>query len=93
MMMVATTHKSLPQITSFRLDKKAPTVHFDTFSDFYPLKPLSHCPEIDTRWTHEYGIVNFAGRWPRATHKGNIYITFKTYNCNKSNTNNYVKVL
>ena len=28
------------------------------------LKPVSHCPEIDTRWTHEYEIVNFARRWP-----------------------------
>ena len=25
----------------------------------------SHCPELDTRWPHEYGILNFARRWPR----------------------------
>jgi hypothetical protein len=25
----------------------------------------SHCPEIDTRWTYEYGILNLARRWPR----------------------------
>ena len=25
----------------------------------------SHCSEIDTRWPYEYGILNFARRWPR----------------------------
>jgi hypothetical protein len=25
----------------------------------------SHCPEIHTRWPYEYGILNFARRWPR----------------------------
>jgi hypothetical protein len=25
----------------------------------------SHCSEIDTRWPYEYGIWNFARRWPR----------------------------
>ena len=25
----------------------------------------SHCSEIDTRWPYEYGILNFAQRWPR----------------------------
>ena len=29
------------------------------------LKPVSHCPEIDTRWPYEYGIDIFAQRWPR----------------------------
>ena len=23
----------------------------------------SHCPEIDTRWSYEYGILNFVRRW------------------------------
>ena len=32
-------------------------------SRFYML--ASHCPEIDTRWPYEYGILNFARRWPR----------------------------
>ncbi|XP_071845296.1 uncharacterized protein [Apostichopus japonicus] len=25
----------------------------------------SHCREVDTRWPYEYGILNFARRWPR----------------------------
>jgi hypothetical protein len=25
----------------------------------------SPCPEIDTRWPYEYGILNFTRRWPR----------------------------
>ena len=24
----------------------------------------SHCPELDTRWPHEYGILNFAQDGP-----------------------------
>ena len=30
------------------------------------LMPTSHCPEVGTRWTHEYGILNFARRLPRS---------------------------
>ena len=29
------------------------------------LLPAWHCPEVDTRWTHEYVILNFARSWPR----------------------------
>ena len=25
----------------------------------------SHCPEVDTRWSYEYGILNFARNSPR----------------------------
>ena len=25
----------------------------------------SHCSEIGTRWSYEYGILNFARRWPQ----------------------------
>ena len=28
-------------------------------------KPASHCPDVDSRWTHEYGILNFVRSWPR----------------------------
>jgi hypothetical protein len=29
------------------------------------LMQASHCPEIDTRWPYEYGILNFTRRWTR----------------------------
>ena len=33
--------------------------------------PASHCPEVGTRWTHEYVILNFARRWPRTLSRAN----------------------
>ena len=36
-----------------------------TIDYFSTLMLASHCPELDTRWPHEYGILNFARRWPR----------------------------
>ena len=39
--------------------------HSDPLVYCNPLMLASHCPELDTRWPHEYGILNFARRWPR----------------------------
>ena len=48
-------------LTAFHLYQVMMTLHFWMTS----LMQASHCPELDTRWPHEYGILNFARRWPR----------------------------
>ena len=54
-----------PQHTAFEQSAACLSVFLELLPGSIPLMLASHCPELDTRWPHEYGILNFARRWPR----------------------------